>query len=165
MRVIWWTVALACLAGCGSGIGPHQPQVTPVTSGAPAPRTRPSMMYVTDFDLEFPQESPSQNTSSMRQKPLAGLRKRLQNGDPMTKAPAAVSMVASSITDDLNKDGVPAQRLSAGAPKPTSGWLVRGIVTELDQDNQLRRAMMGFKTETSELQLWMGMTDLARHPD
>jgi hypothetical protein len=123
------------------------------------------MVYVTDFDLEFPQGSTSQDTSSMRQGPLAGLRERLQGGDPVTKAHAAVGMLAVSITDDLNEDGVPAQRLSAGAPKPTSGWLVRGIVTELDQGNQLRRAMVGFGAGASKLQLWVGVTDLARHPD
>jgi Domain of unknown function (DUF4410) len=165
MRVIWWAVALACLAGCGSGIGPHQPKVTPVTSVDPAPRTRPSMVYVTDFDLEFPQGSQSQDTSSMRQGPLARLRERLQGGDPVTKAHAAVGMMAASITDDLNEDGVPAQRLSAGDPKPTSGWLVRGVVTELDQGNQLRRAMVGLGAGESELQLWVGVTDLARNPD
>src|SRR5215475_12986923 len=104
MRVTWWAVALACLAGCGSGMGPHQPQVTPVT-----------------------------------------------NGDPAPKAHAAVGMMAASITEALNEDGVPAQRLSAGAPQPTSGWLVRGVVTELDEGNQLRRAMVGFGTGASEL--------------
>jgi hypothetical protein len=158
-------VALACLAGCGSGIGPHQSLVTPVTSSDPAPRTRPSMVYVTDFDLEFPQGSPSQDTASMRQGPLGRLRERLQGGDPVTKAHAAVAMMAASITDDLNEDGVPAQRLSAGDPKPTSGWLVRGGVTELDQGNQLHRAMVGFGAGASALQLWVGVTDLARNPD
>src|SRR5215475_2294238 len=128
-------------------------------------RTQPSMVYVTDFDLEFPQGSPSQDTASMRQGPLARLRERLQGGDPVTKAHAAVGMMAASITDDLNEDGVPAQRLSASDPKPTSGWLVRGGVTELDQGNQLRRAMVGFGAGASELQLWVGVTDLARHPD
>jgi len=165
MRVTWWAVALACLAGCGSGMGPHQPQVTPVTNGDPAPRTQPSMVYVTDFDLEFPQGSPSQDTASMRQGPLARLRERLQGGDPVTKAHAAVGMMAASITEALNEDGVPAQRLSAGAPQPTSGWLVRGVVTELDEGHQLRRAMVGFGTGASELQLWVGVTDLARNLD
>jgi hypothetical protein len=48
---------------------------------------------------------------------------------------------------------------------PTSGWLVRGVVTELDQGHQLRRAMVGFGAGTSELQLWVGVTDLARNLD
>jgi hypothetical protein len=164
MRIAWWAVGLAFLAGCGSGIGPHQPKITPVTSVDPAPKTRPNMVYVTDFDLEFPQGSQSQDTS-LRQGPLARLRERLQGGDPVTKAHAAVGMMAASITDDLNGDGVPAQRLYPGDPKPTSGWLVRGVVTELDQGNQLRRAMVGFGAGESELQLWVGVTDLARNPD
>lgn len=165
MRSAWWIVALMCLAGCGSGIGPHQPKVTPVTSVDPAPKTRPTMVYVTDFDLEFPQGSQSQDTSLLRQGPLARLRERLQGGDPVTKAHAAVGMMAASITDDLIGDGVPAQRLYPSDPKPTSGWLVRGVVTELDQGNQLRRAMVGFGAGESELTLWVGVTDLARNPD
>jgi hypothetical protein len=123
------------------------------------------MVYVTDFDLEFPQGSQSQDTSSMRQGPLARLREQLRGGDPVTKAHAAVGIMAAAITDDLNADGVPAQRLAGGAPQPTSGWLVRGVLTELDQGNQLRRAMVGFGVGESALQLWVGVTDLARNPD
>ena len=82
-------VALACLAGCGSGIGPHQPKLTPMTSTEQVPKTRPAVVYVTDFDLEFPQGGQSQDASVLRQGPLARLRERLQGGDPVTKAHAA----------------------------------------------------------------------------
>jgi uncharacterized protein DUF4410 len=165
MNIAWWAAALIFLAGCGSGIGPHQPKITPAASVDPAPKTRPNKVYVTDFDLEFPQGAQSQDASLLRQGPLARLRERLQGGDPVTKAHAAVGLMAASITDDLNSDGVPAQRLHAGDPRPTSGWLVRGVVTELDEGNQLRRAMVGFGAGESELQLWVGVTDLARNPD
>jgi hypothetical protein len=163
MRSAWWLVALACLAGCGTGIGPHQPKLTPVSSVDPAPTTRPNMVYVTDFDLEVPQGT--QESAAARMGPLARLRERLQGGDPVTKAHAAVGLMAASITDDLNSDGVPAQRLSAGEPKPASGWLVRGVVTQLNEGNQLQRAMVGFGAGESELQLWVGVTDLAKNPD
>jgi hypothetical protein len=165
MRGAWWVVVLACVAGCGGGIGPHQAKVTAVPSVDPAPKTRPTVVYVTDFDLEFPQGSQTQNASPLRQGPLARLRERLQGGDPVTKAHAMVGLMSASITDDLIDDGVPARRLEAGDPKPTSGWLVRGVVTELDEGNQLRRAMVGFGAGESELQLWVGVTDLARNPD
>lgn len=164
MRGAWWVVALACLAGCGGGIGPHSPKVTPVTSVEPAPKTRPTMVYVTDFDLEFPQAS-QQNPGLLRQGLLGQLRERLQGGDPVQKAHAQVELMAASITDDLIGDGVPAQRLYPSDPKPTSGWLVRGVVTQLDEGNQLRRAMVGFGAGESELTLWVGVTDLARNPD
>ena len=123
------------------------------------------MVYVTDFDLEFPQGSQATNTSMMRQGPLSRLRERLQGGDPVTKAHAAIGMMATSITEDLNGDGVPAKRLYPGEPRPTTGWLVRGVVTQLDEGNQLRRAMVGFGAGESELALWVGVTDLARNPD
>ena len=165
MRRAWWMVALVCLAGCGSGVGPHQPKLTPMSSAEQAPKTRPAIVYVTDFDLEFPQGSQSQDSSMLRQGPLARLRERLQGGDPVTKAHAAVGLMATSIADDLVDDGVPAKRLYPGDPKPTSGWLVRGVVTELDEGNQIRRAMVGFGAGESELQLWVGVTDLARNPD
>jgi len=165
IRVVWWVVVLACLAGCGSGIGPQQAKLTPVASAEQAPTTRPSMVYVTDFDLEFPPGTQSQDTSRLRQGPLSRLRESFQGGDPVTKAHAAVGMMATSITNDLNEDGVPARRLYPGDPRPTSGWLVCGVVTELDEGNQIRRAMVGFGAGESELSLWVGVTDLARNPD
>jgi hypothetical protein len=168
-------VLLASLVGCGSGspisevsragIGPHQPKLTPMHSAEEPPKTRPAMVYVTDFDLDFPQSSQGQEAGLLRQGPLSRLRERLQGGDPVTKAHAAVGLMATSIADDLNSDGVPARRLYPGDPKPTSGWLVRGVVTELDEGNQIRRAMVGFGAGESELQLWVGVTDLARNPD
>ena len=158
-------VALACVAGCGSGVGPHQPKLTPLSSAEHAPRTRPAIVYVTDFDLEFPPGSQGQDVSLLRQGPLARLREQMQGGDPVTKAHAAIGLMAASITDELIDDGQPAKRLGPSEPKPTSGWLVRGVVTELDEGNQIRRAMVGFGAGESELQLWVGVTDLARNPD
>jgi hypothetical protein len=164
MKVAWWPVVLVCMAGCGSGIGPHNPKVTQVPSVDPAPKTAPTMVYVTDFDLEFPQGQ-SQNPGLLRQGLLGQVRERLQGGDPVQKAHAMVDLMAASITDDLIGDGVSAQRLYPGEPRPTSGWLVRGVVTELDEGNQIRRAMVGFGAGASELSLWVGVTDLARNPD
>src|SRR5262245_36006141 len=158
-------MALACLGGCGSGIGPHQPKITPVASVDSLPTARPSMVYVTDFDLEFPQGSQGQDGMAARQGPLARLRQRLQGSDPATKAHAAIGLMATSITDDLIGDGVPARRLYPSEAKPTSGWLVRGVVTELDEGNQIKRAMVGFGAGESELQLWVSVTDLAKNPD
>jgi hypothetical protein len=165
MNAARWLAVIACLAGCGTGIGPHQPKVTPATSVSPAAKTRPTIVYVTDFDLEFPPGSQNESTSLLRQGPLAQLRERFQGGDPVTKAHAAVGLMAASITEDLIGDGVPAQRLRPGDPTPTSGWLVRGVVTELDEGNQLRRALVGFGAGESELTLWVGVTDLTRNPD
>jgi uncharacterized protein DUF4410 len=123
------------------------------------------MVYVTDFDLELPQGGQSQEFSMLRQGPVARLRERFQGGDPVSKAHAAIGLMAESITSDLIDQGIPAQRLYADSARPANGWLVRGVLTELDEGNQLRRAMVGFGAGESELQLWVGVTDLARNPD
>jgi hypothetical protein len=164
MKIARWAVLVACAVGCGTGIGPHNPKVTPVASVDPAPRTAPSMVYVTNFDLQFPQGQ-EQNPGLLRQGLLGELRQRIQGGDPVQKAHAMVDLMAASITDDLVSDGVPAQRLHPGEARPARGWLVRGVVTELDEGNQLRQAVVGFGAGASELSLWVGVTDLARDPD
>jgi hypothetical protein len=121
------------------------------------------MVYVTDFDLQFPDgASPP---ASSRQGLLGRIQDRLRGGDPVTRAHALVELMADSLVDDLNNAGLPAQRLYADDPRPTSGWMVRGVVTELDQGNQLKRAMVGFGAGETELQLWVGVSDIARNPD
>ena len=42
---------------------------------------------------------------------------------------------------------------------------MRGVVTELDEGNQVRRAMVGFGAGGSELELWVSVTDMATSPD
>src|SRR5262245_44991459 len=158
-----WLLAALVLVGCGSRVVPYQAQVKPVESVGQTPVSRPSMVYVTDFDLEYPPGSPA--PEPLRGGPLSRIRERMQGGDPVTRAQAAVEHMANSIVEDLNKDGLPARRLHADEPRPRSGWLVRGVVTELDEGNQLRRAVVGFGAGASEIQLWVGVSDLARDPE
>ena len=73
--------------------------------------------------------------------------------------------MAVSITDDLIAGDVPATRLYPGGPKPTTGWLVRGVVIELDGGNRIRRAMTGFGAGESDPRVWVGVTDVARDRD
>ena len=153
MKAAWVMAVLACLTSCGGGIGPHQPKVATSSSAVQAPQTWPTMVYVTDFDRECPQSSQGQDATSLRQGPLTRLRERLQGDDPVAKAHAAVGLMAVSITDDLIAGDVPATRLYPGAPKPATGWLVRGVVIELDEGNRIRRAMMGFGAGESDLRV------------
>lgn len=155
-------VGVAGCAGGGAGVLPHQPQISQ-QNVSPPPPGRPRMVYVTDFDLEFPPGA--QPPSSSRAGLLARVRDRLQGGDPLTRAHALVELMADSLVDDLKRAGLPAQRLYADDPRPTSGWLVRGVVTEVDEGNQLKRAIVGFGAGETALQLWVAVSDIARNPD
>jgi hypothetical protein len=160
-----WPAVFVILGGCagrGAGVLPHQPHISEQNIAAQPPG-RPSMVYVMDFDLEFPPGSTPPQSS--RAGLLARVRDRVQGGDPVTRAHALVELMADSLVDDLNKAGLAARRLYADDPRPTQGWLVRGVVTEVDEGNQLKRAIVGFGAGETELQLWVGVSDVARNPD
>jgi hypothetical protein len=158
-------IGLLGIAGCaggGAGVLPHQPHISQ-QNVSPQPPGRPQKVYVTDFDLEFP--AGAEPPQSSRAGLLARVRDRVQGGDPVTRAHALVELMADSLVDDLNNAGLPAQRLYRDDPRPTNGWLVRGVVTEVDEGNQLKRAIVGFGAGETELQLWVGVSDIRSNPD
>src|SRR5439155_7706883 len=55
-----------------------------------------------------------------------------------------------------------ARRLPSGAPMPTSGWLVRGVFTDVSQGNQLSRAVIGFGAGKTDLQVVVDVNDLSQ---
>ena len=85
--------------------------------------------------------------------------------DPAAKAHQLVSLMSQSMVDDLADKGLHAQRLFPGDALPRAGWLVRGVVTELDEGNRLRKAVIGFGAGQSELQLHVNLVDLAKDRD
>ena len=58
--------------------------------------------------------------------------------------------------------GLNARRLASSDPIPTSGWLVRGVFTGVNQGNQLRRAVIGFGAGKTDLQVLVDINDLAQ---
>lgn len=83
---------------------------------------------------------------------------------PAINSPAnfLVDEMRTSLVKDLAKAGVNARRLPPGAPLPTSGWLVRGVFTDVNQGNQLRRAVIGFGMGKTDLQVVVDINDLAQ---
>jgi hypothetical protein len=63
--------------------------------------------------------------------------------------------------DDLRKAGLSALRATPGAPVPRQGWLVRGLFTDLDTGNRLRRAVIGFGQGATQIQLLLAVDDLS----
>jgi hypothetical protein len=94
---------------------------------------------------------------------LLGLAR--QSHDPAQQAAQIVNLTAVSLTDDLNRAGVSAQRLPPGAPLPPEGWLVRGVFTEASQGNTMRRAVIGFGAGSPKMEVQVGVSDLANQPD
>ena len=121
----------------------------------------PSVVYVADFDL---QADEIRSDSPLAALPRPGL---LGNG-PLgllksreSQARSLVDLMASTIVADLTKAGIPAQRWNADTSPPTSGWMVRGAFLTVDEGNRLRRAVIGFGSGQTDLQVATSIDQLS----
>jgi hypothetical protein len=62
---------------------------------------------------------------------------------------------------DPNAAGFPAERRPVGGALPPDGWLVRGAFTEADSGGIARRAVIGFGSGKTEMEVQVGVSDLA----
>lgn len=151
------TIATA-LVGCGSAtIGPDR------QLGA-ASTERPSVVYVSDFELD---------TSNIRSErgvlpppppppPLGLPRPPGAPVEPAVRARQLVDLMSSSLVKDLADRGVTARRLGKQEALPADGWLIRGVFTQVQEGNQLRRAVVGFSAGQTQLQALVAVDDLTR---
>lgn len=82
--------------------------------------------------------------------------------DPQALARELVDSMSAAIIKDLTKAGLTARRLPTGEPFPTAGWLVRGVFTNVNQGNQLERAVVGFGKGRTDVQVLVDIHDLAQ---
>ena len=139
-------LCVGLVAGCSSA------RVTGTKDLGATPTTKPEIVYVANFDLDV--ENIKQGQSFIEPFGTGGpLRERLlgHSSNPQELADKLVDTMAGDIVEDLTKAGIPAARLTPGQPMPDSGWLVRGVFTEVNQGNQLQRAVIG---------MGMGQTDM-----
>lgn len=151
--------AIAIGSGCAPTTG------NKVTGGArvqgeaatsPAPATPARRVYVEDFALDA--EAAEPNT-----RPLGRPRlfRELAGEDPGTHARRVVDEMGTSLVKDLNAAGIPAERLPAGGVLPADGWLIRGAFTEIESGGIVRRAVIGFGSGRTEMEVQVGVSDLA----
>jgi hypothetical protein len=161
---------LAACAGDGTETGagrlPYRTRVSDAKPGE-APAAAPGIVYVTDFEIDAGAVPPAETGVLPGRGPVRSVLGRLrgESPDPEAKARELVDRMANAIVEDLAAKHVPAQRLAADAPHPAQGWLVRGVFTELDEGNRIRKAVIGFGAGKSELELYVAFVDLARDPD
>jgi hypothetical protein len=127
---------------------------------AAAPLAPARRVYVQDFALDVEATEPKTG-------PLGRPRlfQQLTGEDPAAHARRIVDEMATSLVQDLNAAGLPAERLPDGRALPLDGWLVRGAFTEADSGNTLRRAVIGFGSGRTDMEVQVGVSDLASpHP-
>ena len=153
----------AALCGCGTATVASRHEMSA------APTARPTMIYVADFDLD------AANVKS--EKGLLPAPPRLPGPlgnmlppppgtpkDPKKVAREVVDTMSTSLVKDLAKAGFNARRLVSTNAMPGSGWLVRGVFTDVNQGNQLQRAVIGFGLGKTDLQVNVKFDDLSQGP-
>ncbi|HOY57865.1 MAG TPA: DUF4410 domain-containing protein [Verrucomicrobiota bacterium] len=153
-------LALAVLCGLGC-------QTAKVTSdvalAAPA-SSAPVVVYVADFELGADNIQHEEGVLSGRPGPVGRIGARLSGAskDPAGRARELVDLMADGLVKELSKAGVKAGRVAERAPRATQGWLVRGVFTEVQEGNRLRRAMIGFGQGQTDMQVVATIHDLSQ---
>ncbi len=156
---------LLALAVIG-GVGCKSAQVVAERDQGGSSLPKPSMVYVADFELWAQNIKSQEGMLSGRPGPVGRIGERLsgKSGDPAVRARQIVDLMANSLVKELAKTGFNATRLQPGAPFPADGWLLRGVFTEVDEGNRLRRAMIGFGEGQTDIQVVANVQDLSQGP-
>lgn len=129
------------------------------------PSAAPQMIYVTDFDLEVQDVKSGPGLLPQRKQPIGprpniGPRSRNAQKDPEVHVREIVNLMASSLVRELTKKELKAQRFNPRGPLPANGLLVRGVFTQVDEGNRLRRVAIGFGAGETEMQVFVRVDDL-----
>ena len=142
----------------GSGKGPSS---RGVQTPDPA-EVKDVPVYVTNFQLDVapaqPAPRPAQANSNPRGKPP------IEPPDPHKLAGYVVDLMASKLVAALRREGYAAQRLGTDDERPSSGVEIRGIFTEVDEENHWRRAVIRSGEDTGKMNAIVAVQNLAR-PD
>lgn len=142
---LWFAAFASVASGQQSGL-----------ASGPAP-----VVYVSDFELDAANITPDQSRLS-RARRLAGSLSplHLSEPDPQKKSQALVANMSETLIGDLQRGGIDARRLPAGAPLPAQGWLVRGVFLAVDEGNRVRRAVVGFGAGQGKIELAVAIDTL-----
>lgn len=147
-------------AGCSTA------KVTGKNNLAEIPTVRPQMIYVADFDLQSANIQEDKGLLSLLPGPEGPMRQLLEGHaqNPQALARELVDIMANAIVKKLNHDGLQAVRLASMTRLPTNGWLVRGVFTEVQQGNRMRRAVIGLGLGKTDVQVATTLDNLADGP-
>jgi hypothetical protein len=78
------------------------------------------------------------------------------------RANALVNVMSENLVKALEKAGYAARRQRAGEAAPQAGLRIRGVFAEPDEQNRIRRLVVGGDSTTPKMLLYVGVDDLTR---
>ena len=149
-------------AAAGSAIGTTNVQSE--TQTGPMPSRPPRTVYVEDFILDYQHVQTDEGIRG-RVGVLQRVPRVRPQPDPAEQARKLVNLLSESLVVDLIEAGIRAERMTQGAMLPSDGWLLHGVFVEVDEGNRMRRAVIGFGSGASHMEVMVGVNDLATHPE
>jgi hypothetical protein len=126
----------------------------------------PRMIYVMDFELDATDIQSDAGLLKFQRERSGPLRERLSelrgHKDPAVRSKELVDLMSESLLEELGKRNLNASRLGAADAMPVEGLLVRGVFLHVEEGNRLRRAVIGFGSGETELQIVVSVDDLAQ---
>jgi hypothetical protein len=124
--------------------------------------TKDMTIYVSDFDLDAAKVKVDSGGGVAARPRIIESRRKREEEDPQAQAKKLVDLMSKSIVGDLRKAGFKAQRLAADESRPSIGAWVHGVFTEVNEGNRTQRAVVGFGTGQSAIDLYVTLTDLSQ---
>jgi hypothetical protein len=116
-------------------------------------------VYVSDFEIDV---LPSESGNRMAAAPQA--RAQAADDGPRKQASRLVELMSTKLVVALRKAGYSAARVRPGAARPDSGVRIRGLFTEIDNENHWRRAVIRTAEDSGKMQAVVSVGNLAK-PD
>jgi hypothetical protein len=106
---------------------------------------RPKAIYVSDFGInpaDFAASGPAERLNN------SGIKARInslrgEDSSPEGKAQSIVNQMGNGIVENLQNKGLSSTRVRSGL-RPSSGWVVRGRFSAVDQGNRAMKTAIGF---------------------
>jgi len=121
-------------------------------AGAASSAPRPPLISAT--------AGPSSRTSSSPA--IAQPADSRAENSPAVRANALVNAVSESLVKALERAGYTVHRQRAGEAPPQAGLRIRGVFAEPDEQNRIRRLVVGGDSTTPKMLLYVGVDNLAR---
>jgi hypothetical protein len=135
------------------------------------PGDRSRMVYVSDFEVDLAggkdgKSAPVTVTPSAPASSGSGSAQPEAKADetPAERASRFVDFVSITLVKELERGGYAARRLHAGETRPDEGIRISGVFAESDEENRLRRAVLGGAPSGGQMALFVSIGNLAR-PD
>jgi len=165
MKVIG-IVALAVSMTLGAfGRLPHETLEPGIALQDPQPdsQSKSTVVYIGDFELDVAPAKDEKNPARANT-PAASSPDPRKNETAAEQAKRLVDGLSSSLVTALERAGYTVHRLRPGDPRPEAGVRIQGVFAQLDEQSRLRKAIIGSGLESTGLQLFFCVSNLAR-PD